>query len=76
MRLLYQPPLRKKCPYSELFWSVFSSIWTEYGEIQSARIRFIFSPNTGRFTQRTLINHDNNLGQNAWNKVKKSSKIR
>ena len=25
--------LGKKCPYSELFWSVFSRIWTEYGEI-------------------------------------------
>ena len=25
--------LRKKCPYSELFWSAFSRIWTEYGEI-------------------------------------------
>ena len=25
--------LRKKCPYSKLFWSVFSRIWTEYGEI-------------------------------------------
>ena len=25
----------KKCPYSELFWSAFSSIRTEYGEIQS-----------------------------------------
>ena len=24
--------LRKKCPYSELFWSVFYRIWTEYGE--------------------------------------------
>ena len=23
----------KKCPYSELFWSVFSRIRTEYGEI-------------------------------------------
>ena len=28
--------LRKTCPYSELFWSVFSRIWTEYGEIRSA----------------------------------------
>ena len=27
--------LRKKCPYSELFWSVFSGIRTEYGEIRS-----------------------------------------
>ena len=25
--------LRKKCPYSELLWSVFSRIWTEYGKI-------------------------------------------
>ena len=25
--------LRKKCPYSKLFWSVFTRIWTEYGEI-------------------------------------------
>ena len=23
------------CPYSELFWSVFSRIWTEYREIRS-----------------------------------------
>ena len=27
--------LRKKSPYSELFWSVFSCIRTEYGEIRS-----------------------------------------
>ena len=26
--------LREKCPYSELFWSVFSRIRTEYGKIQ------------------------------------------
>ena len=26
-------PLREKFPYSELFWSVFSLIWTEYREI-------------------------------------------
>ena len=26
-------PLRKKCPYSEFFCSIFSRIWTEYGEI-------------------------------------------
>ena len=25
--------LRKKCPYSGFFWSVFSRIWTEYEEI-------------------------------------------
>ena len=24
--------MREKCPYSEFFWSVFSGIWTEYGE--------------------------------------------
>ena len=27
--------LREMCPYSELFWSLFSSIRTEYGEIWS-----------------------------------------
>ena len=26
--------VRKKCPYSEFFWSTFSRIRTEYGEIQ------------------------------------------
>ena len=25
--------LREKCSYSELFWSIFSGIWTENGEI-------------------------------------------
>ena len=33
--------LREKCPYSELFWSKFSFIRTEYGEI--------FNPNTGKY---------------------------
>ena len=27
--------LHEKCPYSELFWSAFSRIWTEYREIRS-----------------------------------------
>ena len=36
--------MREKCPYSELFWSVFCRIWTEYEEIlrispYSVRIR-------------------------------------
>ena len=26
--------LRKKCPYADLFWSVFSRIWTQYGDIR------------------------------------------
>ena len=25
--------MREKCPYWELFWSAYSRIWTEYGEI-------------------------------------------
>ena len=32
---VWQYSLRKKCPYSELLWSVFSRIRSEYGEIQS-----------------------------------------
>ena len=27
--------MRKMCQYSELFWSAFSFIWTEYGEIRN-----------------------------------------
>ena len=27
--------LRKRCTYSELFWSVIFSIWTQYGEVRS-----------------------------------------
>ena len=30
-----EPPLRKKRPYSEFFWSVHSLIQTEYGDLQS-----------------------------------------
>ena len=27
--------LRKECPYSKFFWSVFSRILTEYGDLRS-----------------------------------------
>ena len=27
--------MRKNCPYSELFWSAFSRIWIQYGQIRS-----------------------------------------
>ena len=38
--LLNKYLMRTKCPYSELFWSAFSRIRTEYGEIlYSARMR-------------------------------------
>ena len=30
--------LREKSPYLELFWSVFSLIWTEYGDTEITRI--------------------------------------
>ena len=31
----YNHSLRRKCPHLELFWSVFSRIWTECGEVWS-----------------------------------------
>ena len=31
--IYYKNTLREKCPCSELFWSLFSGIWTEYREI-------------------------------------------
>ena len=40
LRKLLSHALHKKCPYSGLFWSSFSCIWTEYGEIRvSLRIQ-------------------------------------
>ena len=45
--------LPKKCPYSELLWSVFSRIWTEYGEIcfqsEFGKIRSRMTQNTDTF---------------------------
>ena len=38
--------LREKCPYSELFWSAFCRIQTEYGEILRLSV---FSPNAGKY---------------------------
>ena len=42
--------LRKKCPYSELFWSVFSRIRTE-----NEKIRERITPNTDSFYAVLLI---------------------
>ena len=41
-KLFSQVPLRKKCTHSELLWSVFSRIRTEYGDIQTLRIQSEF----------------------------------
>ena len=44
--------LREKCPYLEFFWSVFSRVWTEYGEILSQPSKLlIFS----RFSQSVFL---------------------
>ena len=50
---LAQLSLRKNFPYSELFWSIFSSIRTEYGEIQS------ISP----YSARKWENADQNISE-------------
>ena len=36
--------LCEKCPYSEIFWSVFSRIWTEYEEIRSVSPYSVIMP--------------------------------
>ena len=50
-------PLREKIRYSKLFWSVFSRIRTEYGEIHySVRMRKArtrITPNTALFIKRS-----------------------
>ena len=55
--------LREKCPYLELFWSAFSRVWTEYGEIlristYSIRIRENTDQNNsenGHFLRSVII---------------------
>ena len=39
-------PLREKCPYSDFFWSIFSRIWTNYGDILDQETRTRKTPNT------------------------------
>ena len=42
----------KACPYSEFFWSAFSSIWTEHGEIRSIQFQ------CGKMQARITLNTD------------------
>ena len=49
IKLTQSSPLREKCPYSELFWSPFSRIRTEYREILCiSPYLSVFSPNAGK----------------------------
>ena len=60
--------LREKCPYSELYWSVFSLIRTENGEkslrFQSewGKIRTRITPNTNTFHAVKFSSHQFNYG--------------
>ena len=45
--------LREKCPYSEFFCSVFSHIWTKYGDIRS------IDSKSGKIWTRKAPNTDN-----------------
>ena len=58
----YYYRLRKKCPYSELFWSAFSRIRTEYGEIPSIspysfRMRENADQNNSEYGHFSRIDH-------------------
>ena len=54
--------LREKCPYSELFWSAFSYIQSEYGEIlrispYSVRMRENADQNNSEYGQKSVKKH-------------------
>ena len=55
--------LRKKCPYSELFWSVFSRIQTEYRRI--LRIS-PFQSKCGKIETKVTSNTDTFQGFKSW----------
>ena len=40
--------LREKCPNTMFFWSLFSRIWSEYGDL------LVFSPNAGKYGPEKL----------------------
>ena len=71
---LCQFSLRKKCPYSELFWSVFCHIRTEQGKIlrisshsvRMQKIRDRITPNTDTFHAVFLLYMEYPIGVN-WN---------
>ena len=55
--------LCRKCPYQELFWSVFSRIRTEYSRIQSkcGKIRTRITPSTDTFCAVIFLKFSNFL---------------
>ena len=46
--MVFQDALRKKCPYSEYFWSIFSRIFQYLS---------VLSPNAGKCEQKKLQGH-------------------
>ena len=63
-------PLRKKCPSSELFWSTFSCIWTEYGEIlRISRLHSEFGEMQTRITPNTDTFHVVNMSAKVSEKL-------
>ena len=48
--------LRGKCPYSEFFWSVFSRIWTEYGDMLA--VSLLTQSECGKIRARKIPNTD------------------
>ena len=57
----------EKCPYSEFFWSVFSRIWTEYGEMLA--VSLLTQSECGKIWARKIPNTD------TFHALKNSSEI-
>ena len=67
--------MREKCPYSELFWSGYSRIWTEYGAIlrispYSVRMRENAYQNNSEYGQ---FLHSDLIEENFNKKILKSN---
>ena len=67
--------VRKKCPYSELFWSIFSRIRTEYGYSVSLRILSECGKKRTRITPNTDTSHAVIIGQD-WHFINQCKSIR
>ena len=70
--------MREKCPYSEVFWSIFSRKWTEYGP-EKLRIRTLGEDKTksilfiSKFTKKNIKKLNLKYGDTQ---IKQHSKVK
>ena len=73
--LTFTKPLHEKCPYSQLFWSAFPGIWTEYEEAlcispYSVRMRENADQNNYEYGRFLRSKHNLKISSQILNRLK------